>query len=1522
MWRIRPLMIAVLTSVLFAVPAAAENYAVLFAGGIDPNHNKERYYNNTLRMYNLVTQHLGYLPKNIWVLASDGTDPNLDAIHDNGTFFNSNWSTVVANGSTVLSATPANLQNTLANLPTGPADLLYFWSFDHGGGSSGATGQTDEEVLCGWGGNIDDDALAGWVRNKAGREAFVFTQCFAGGLIDDLGIWGGSNRFACAATNHYEFSWGEGFAKAFADGFSSFGTTYSTYNLYTYARNHDPYYSALTGEGPGGTWQGDNTAVEHPWKTGDDLTLKVVLWTGSGSGGSGHNWSDANNWQSNQFLPTMDSTVRLRFNQAGYSNIDGNSQAGYLVVDSNSAVGLSACAELMGGNSLTSNYQTFGDVELGYFAQYGGTNTVNRDLCLGEHAGSQGHYAMAGGQLTASTIYVGRRGWAEFAQYNSATVNVTNMYISQYADYGLYTLSDSATLNSFNVFVGGDSNTAGNFIQWGGTHNCTGMLWLYKRGYYALYGGTLTTWVTDIISSDSANGYGFYLAGGTHTITNSMIVSGGGFYKLISGTLTTPYMSDYGNFTQIGGDSNFGYVKVTSSSGTCNLSGGTMTTGKLYVQYGGTFNQTGGTLNVTDSNCAYVGYQSQGTFIHTGGDATISNKLYIGYSSWSSGTYTLNLASGSLTVNNEIRIGADSGKGRFEYLSYTPGSVTTGKVTLGSKGTLAIGFNTNVNVIFDGTLFGGATMTGLDNGGTLEATNGATLSQNWGPYTYRAVRVGSSGGGGTFTLNAGAGNDTTHYLEINSNGLFNYTSGNLAIDTGGLHLAGVMNFGGNPTSVNIGANSLVNLQDGTFQNAWAAGFHVNAASCLTIVPVGFNPGQFAAYSNAGRTYVAGGTLVIAANESYTFEGHIKDHVKCSGSLTATAGGFLDLQGGVDIQGNGSVDTSGAILIIIDSNSGIFGYGGHLTSDGMQVGVGSSGTFTQLGGYATLTGDLYLGCDANGTGTYNMYPGSTLETPALHVGYAGTGHFVQNQGFTNLGGDLYVGELPGGQGNCEIHGGTVYAGGLYVGGDANVPGGSGSLSVDPNVIVTAALIKAYAGGTVTLQDANVTCPLIVLAGGSLGGKGLIKSDVDVTDGSIAASSASDVLILAQALTNNASSTLTKTGAGTVAISGTIGSLADSTFRVQQGTVYLGISSGTVQVEPNALLAIAPGASVSAYGTIDPFTDASDPNQHMNVLNNSGSSFNIVVGNKAVGWIDQDPNLALTGKTAVSAAASLTASHICQARLELNGVPTNPASVTIRCGAVAINAIDNLSLVSGRLTYEAPALPNLAPSGTIVTKSLSLDSHSQLDLATNNMIIDYTGGSSPLSTIVSYIATGYAGGAWNGNGISSSTIGAQDDPGLYAIGVIDNTNSVEGSDPPDANGWMTSMEGVATPASSVLVKFTWAGDADLNGKVNIDDAASLNWTWLMNGEVEGPPDPNNPWFSGDFNYDGLINIDDAGLLNWVWLSNGEVESPSLDYSSIYGALPVNGEASTSNLPEPGTLVLLAAGGLFLIRRHRGK
>jgi hypothetical protein len=219
-----------------AAPAMAENYAIIFAGGFDPNNNHSRYYTNTVRMYDLVTGWpLNYKAENVWVLASDGLNPGADQ-ELGGNLVDSNWGGIVSKGSTVLAATPANLKATIQNLFLGPADLLYLWTFDHGNGTKARTDLYEEETLCGWYGEIRDDELGGWLRGPgAGRQAFVFAQCFSGGMVDDLGIPANSTtRFACAATNHYETSFGDGFAKAFADGVGGHDYT-RTYQLYQHA---------------------------------------------------------------------------------------------------------------------------------------------------------------------------------------------------------------------------------------------------------------------------------------------------------------------------------------------------------------------------------------------------------------------------------------------------------------------------------------------------------------------------------------------------------------------------------------------------------------------------------------------------------------------------------------------------------------------------------------------------------------------------------------------------------------------------------------------------------------------------------------------------------------------------------------------------------------------------------------------------------------------------------------------------------------------------------------------------------------------------------------------------------------------------------------------------------------------------------------------------------------------------------------------------------------------------------------
>ena len=238
--------------VLLSSSAEAENYAIIFAGGANANSNWPRYYNNVMRYYDLLTLDLNYKPENVWVISSDGLDAGND--RNDGTsedpiLHNSDYSAITARGSTVLSATSANLQNTINGLTLGAEDFFHLWSFDHGGGTDPNPDGGDpdaptifgEEVLWGWGQSISDENLASWCDGiNAGREVYVFGQCFAGGMLDNFNIGSSeTGRFGASATNHYEPSYGDGFVRKWADSIENGETL--TGHLFAHAFINDPY---------------------------------------------------------------------------------------------------------------------------------------------------------------------------------------------------------------------------------------------------------------------------------------------------------------------------------------------------------------------------------------------------------------------------------------------------------------------------------------------------------------------------------------------------------------------------------------------------------------------------------------------------------------------------------------------------------------------------------------------------------------------------------------------------------------------------------------------------------------------------------------------------------------------------------------------------------------------------------------------------------------------------------------------------------------------------------------------------------------------------------------------------------------------------------------------------------------------------------------------------------------------------------------------------------------------------------
>jgi hypothetical protein len=261
----RRLLVLSIVALLGVGVVHAENYAVIFSGGVDQGNNHLRYYEETLRIWNVFTDVLGYPMDNVYVLAADGTDPAAD-IKDNGS---SDWSSIVAAGGHIDAGTKSNLQSTLATLDRTltSQDCFHFWSFDHGYNTDPAV--LDAGGLCVWDPtreniHIADDEFALWVNAiDAGTKSFAFGQCFAGDMVDDLDMSG--NVFAAWAADWYESSYERGWVDAWADGIES--GLRDTWDLGEYALLNDPF-------GPGGTTYKD---WEHPGWTGDDFDIITNL---------------------------------------------------------------------------------------------------------------------------------------------------------------------------------------------------------------------------------------------------------------------------------------------------------------------------------------------------------------------------------------------------------------------------------------------------------------------------------------------------------------------------------------------------------------------------------------------------------------------------------------------------------------------------------------------------------------------------------------------------------------------------------------------------------------------------------------------------------------------------------------------------------------------------------------------------------------------------------------------------------------------------------------------------------------------------------------------------------------------------------------------------------------------------------------------------------------------------------------------------------------------------------------------
>jgi hypothetical protein len=194
--------------------------------------------------------------------------------------------------------------------------------------------------------------------------------------------------------------------------------------------------------------------------------------------------------------------------------------------------------------------------------------------------------------------------------------------------------------------------------------------------------------------------------------------------------------------------------------------------------------------------------------------------------------------------------------------------------------------------------------------------------------------------------------------------------------------------------------------------------------------------------------------------------------------------------------------------------------------------------------------------------------------------------------------------------------------------------------------------------------------------------------------------------------------------------------------------------------------------------------------------------------------------------------------------------------------------------------------------------------KLDLANNDL--DVPGGN--LATLTNQLKEGYNSGNWNGTGGIVSSSATNNTAHLTTLGIILNT--ANGTTPVYGTGTaLGTFDGTSPAATDVLIKYTYYGDTNLDGKVDGSDYVRID-----NGALMGL----TGWYNGDFNYDGVINGSEYTLIDNAYNTQGAQIEASIAGASAASTAEISG---ATDLPEPSSAVLIGIGvGVRLLRRRK--
>ena len=758
-----------------------------------------------------------------------------------------------------------------------------------------------------------------------------------------------------------------------------------------------------------------------------------------------------------------------------------------------------------------------------------------------------------------------------------------------------------------------------------------------------------------------------------------------------------------------------------STAAAVTVAGATGSTGTLNIANGATVT-AGGNLNLGQS-----GVSGSGVINLTGGSTLTSGLAALYAIGGANSTANISGGGSKWNVNGALTVGRGQGGsgGGSGTLNVTNGAVVTatgtisiGGATLSSNGTgvaTIAGAGSQLNT-------GSALNIGAWGSGTLTVSNGATATANAVTMTVGVASTATLSVSGGSTLSTGALTAGPGTAQANfDGGTLRATASNAAFSSG---------FAG--TGLNIAAGGLT-LDTGAFNVTAASPFSGTGA----FTKIGTGTAVFSGNNvYTGGTTIAAGTLQLGNGGT---SGAITGDVTNNGTLAfdrSDANTFAGL-----ISGSGSVNQIGSGTTILTANNGYTG-GTTITAGTLQLGNG--GTSGSIAGDVTNNGTLAF--DRSDTYTFaglisgsglldQIGSGTTILTAASNsVGAtridAGT-LMVNNNSLTSTGGiTINAGTLQNSGGSSAIStptitmnsgsklniaGGTVQAGGgaqtLFTGGTGgatiNITGGTllgnGTLGGGGNVVNLTAGSLNTGAAVLNLGSGNDTFLLSGLA--TIAGAGV---DGGAGTDALQVNTSFNRTLDGAFVTNF--ETLSKSGAGTLILTGSHGYSGGTT--ISAGTLQIGngVTDGTLatpSVANSGALVFALSSDYTFGGTISGTGRVNKTSTGTTTLtgNNSYAGPTSIIGGALL--INGDQSGA-TGQTSVGNGATLGGTGVIGGNVAVanggtlapGGAGNAPGTLTIK-GGLTLNNTSNLNVDFGQANVPGGPLNDLINVGGNLT-----------------------------------------------------------------------------------------------------------------------------------------------------------------------------------------------------------------------------